>query len=178
MTVRISSGMRGVVTAIGSTCILAMLLGTLSITGAASARPASQPAGHSLCMAGETRIFSCPLGAKQVSVCGAGKQAVYRYGRPGKIELVSRSMTLAEQGYSGGGETQIQVTNNGYSYILFDRTVRTGFGPDGRHDPAFSSGLLVRRGGRILSSKRCGNDASIPSLARQFMPTGNEIVVH
>jgi hypothetical protein len=96
-----------------------------------------------LCAPDETPIFSCPLGAKRVSVCGSGKQAVYRYGAPGKVELTTHNLTLAKQGFSGGGETQIQVANGDYTYILFDKTVRTGFGDSGQNDPDSRSGLLV-----------------------------------
>lgn len=157
---------------------LTIPIGASLLTGNVSAQPARSLASGSLCMAGETPIFSCPLGIKQAAVCGSGKQAIYRYGRPGKIEMASRSMMLAKQGFSGGGETQIQVTNKDYMYVLFDKTTRTGFGADSHNDPESRSGLLVRRGGRTLLSKECSDDTPIPSRAANFMPADGKVVAH
>ncbi|WP_082795005.1 hypothetical protein [Sphingomonas sanguinis] len=150
------------------------------VRGNPAAASSSRPvAGGGLCQAGETKIFACPIGGKLVAVCGVGKQAVYRYGRPGRIEMTARAMTLAQRAYSGGGETQIQVANKDYRYILFDKTVRTGFGADGRNMPDMRSGLIVQRGGRTLSNRECDDDAPIStSKAVQFMPSGGRVVAH
>ncbi|MES3153769.1 hypothetical protein [Sphingomonas faeni] len=128
-------------------------------------------AGDTLCEAGETPLFSCEIGAKRVSVCGSGSGAVYRYGSPGKVELTSRSLTFANRGYSGGWESQITAKNGDYTYTVYDSTVRTAFG-DGGNDPAFSSGLVVSRGERTISSKMCKAESSIDAAAEQSLPAG------
>lgn len=131
-------------------------------------------AGDTLCEAGETPFFSCEIGAKRVSVCGGRTGTVYRYGTPGKVELSSRSLTFANRGYSGGGESQITAKNDDYTYTVYDSTVRTSFG-DGGNAPQFSSGLVVARSGRVVSSKMCKDESSVKADAEQALPAGNFI---
>ena len=148
---------------------------TTDATVANAAVPSTRPvsaAGDKLCEAGETPFFSCEIGAKRVSVCSGGSGAVYRYGTPGKVELTSRSLTFANQGYSGGGESQLTATNDDYTYTVYDRTVRTSFG-EGGNDPEFSSGLIVARGGRVISSKMCKGESSVDADAERALPAGS-----
>ncbi len=150
-------------------------------TSAAVATPAAHPmqatpaagkvAGDTLCEAGEKPFFSCAVGTKRVSVCGGGSGAVYRYGTPGKVELTSRNLTFASRGYSGGGESQITARNGAYTYRVYDSTVRTAFGDDGNH-PEFSSGLVVTREERLISSRACTTDSSINGDAGDAIPAG------
>lgn len=133
---------------------------------------ASKLADDTLCEAGETPFFFCDLGAKRVSVCGGGSGAVYRYGTPGKVELTSRNLTFANRGYSGGGESQITAKNGEYTYTVYDSTVRTRFGDSG-NDPELSSGLVVSRGKRPISSKVCKGKSSITGDAAHVIPAGN-----
>lgn len=135
-------------------------------------------ASTSLCTPGEAVLFSCPIGNKLVSVCGQSPgRSIYRFGRPGRIELQATNLRRASTGFSGGGEGQIYFERKSYRYILFDKTVRTGFGPDGRHDPQFSSGLLVMRSGRLVSSGSCGGSGeAIGSAAvADYMPEGDYV---
>ena len=102
-------------------------------------------------------------------------RAEYRFGRPGQIKLQGRDLHIGEQNYSGGGEDQIYCQSNGYRYIVYDRTLRTGFGADGRNDPQSSSGLVVQKGGRTVSSTRCGGEGDQPVKTREgerFVPRG------
>jgi hypothetical protein len=121
------------------------------------------PGGATLCTAAERPVFSCPIGAKTVSICAARRGAAvlaYRFGRPGRVELAQRGgLSLAERGYSGGGETQLSFARNGYRYVVYDRTVRTGLAADGRNEPAFDQGLVVVRGGRVVSHRRCSAES-------------------
>lgn len=150
--------------------------------GAVAGNVAEQPIGptavasafsrNTLCEAGETRLFSCEIGTKRVSVCGGGSGAVYRYGTPGKVELTSSDLTFARRGYSGGGEAQLTARNDDYTYTLFDSTIRTSFGADG-NDPEFSSGLVIARGGRVISSKMCAGEAMVAADAERILPAGD-----
>jgi hypothetical protein len=72
----------------GLTRSLATLAFALAVSGAARAdAKASEPRG--LCTADEAVVFSCNLkkGTKTVSLCAAGKNLAYRFGKAGKIEL-------------------------------------------------------------------------------------------
>jgi hypothetical protein len=139
---------------------------------AARATPPVPATGDTLCEASETPFFSCEIGTRRVSVCGDGSGAVYRYGRPDTVELSSRRLTFANQGYSGGGESQITARNDDYTYTVYDRTVRTSFGEDG-NAPEFSSGLVVARGERVISSKTCKGESSVSAAAERALPAGS-----
>lgn len=138
------------------------------------ALPAADPAAFvddTLCEAGETSFFSCEIGSKHVSVCGRGSRAIYRYGRRDRVELTSRDLTFARRGYSGGGELQLTAGNGAYTYTVFECTIRTAFG-DGGNDPAFSSGLVIARGPRVISSSMCEGEASVHADAELALPAG------
>lgn len=138
----------------------------------------AQPPSRTLCAVNEKPLFSCPIGGNLVSVCAAGGKATYRFGRPGRIELTSGSLTQASRGYSGGGETQISAANAGFVYTVFDRTTRTAFRTDGRHDAAFTNGLLVRRGGRTILSRKCGGEPVLASRDTEQIVPGGTFVEH
>ena len=152
--------------------VIASLLRTIP-AGPALASP---PPATSLCVGGEKALFSCPIRGKVVSVCGISNgKSVYRFGRPGRIELQSHDLHKAEQGASGGGEDQINFTANGYRYIVYAQTVRTGFGSDGHNDPDFISGLVVQKDGRKVMAAVCGGGGgqTIDWTADHFMPRGD-----
>ncbi len=137
--------------------------------GSASAAPGS---AATLCRPSEVVLFACGVGAKRVSVCGQGQgTAVYRFGRPGRVELQVRDLYFAERAFSGGGETQVYADTPTHRYIVYDRVVRTSF-DDGRHDPQAESGLVVQRGTRTLSSRRCASPATFDERTRTMVPAG------
>jgi hypothetical protein len=72
--------------------------------------------------------------------------------------------------YSGGGALQIRFSNGGFDYAVYSRTVRTGF--NGRNNPRFSAGVLVRRGGRLLSNRSCTTAVGGDAQPEDFMPEG------
>ncbi len=127
----------------------------------------------SMCAAGQTPLFTCAVGHKIVSICGVGGRATYYYGVPGKVEMSSQALSFAERAYSGGGETQISFRNGAYSYVVYDKTVRTSFSSDAHNDPDFSSGLVVEKGGKVLSAKTCASDATISAEAGKVIPAGS-----
>ena len=101
-------------------------------------------------------------------------KAIYRFGRPGHVELQSRDLHIAEQDYSGGGEDQVWFQANGYRYIVYSRTVRTNFGPSGQHDPQTTSGLVVQKDGHAVLSAKCGGEGDQPIVAKTYgvVPAG------
>lgn len=157
------------------------------------------PPGHpSLCRTGEKFLFACDLGRSKVAVCGgtspSGRDyAQYRFGRPGRLELVhpagleegAGSMTWAFTGYSGGGESQIRFVNEGVEYVVYSSVTRAGFDEENFSAHDFRGGLLVRRGNRTLSKMSCqasadaqpdinnGADAQVDlMMTKRFMPEG------
>ena len=146
-----------------------------------TAAPPAYDAPGSLCAQSEVVIFSCGVGRKIISVCGdrrGGPHAQYRFGAPGDIELAfpgpgQSGLTYAREMYSGGGALQIRFSTSGYDYVVYSRTVRTGFGRSGRNYPRFSDGVMVRRGGRLISNRACTTEIRADAQAEEFMPEGS-----
>ena len=111
------------------------------------------------CASDEQELFSCAAGTKRIAVCGVTnaqgqKTAQYRFGGSGKPEIVLDGGRFASVAYSGGGEAQIEFTNGGVRYIVYSRTVRTGFDEEG-NKPEFTDGVLVVRGGDVIAERNC-----------------------
>lgn len=140
---------------------------------AGGARPPA-PAAQTLCKPKEVPLFTCTISGKVASVCAAPRSATYRFGRPGRVELEVAGGRRAQRGYSGGGETQVTFDRAGWRYVVYDRTVRTGFGSDGRHDPEMTSGVLVLKDGKIIADRRCtgGGDDAIDAAGGAVLPEG------
>ena len=165
-----------------STASLVLALGSSSAHShrVVQSDPLSDFAAGSLCQASEVVLASCRGHGKIASICSANiGSATYRFGHPGRIELQSTGLHSAQRMYSGGGETQISFGRQGYEYVIFDSTIRTGFDLDGHNNPAFSSGMIVQHYGKTIKAMHCeGNAAAIRSndLSR-YMPEG-EFVEH
>ena len=145
----------------------AVLLGVITISQAMAAA-----SDLSLCKAGETPLFSCPIGHKFVSVCSDGAKATYYFGNYDHIELSSQALSIADHTFSGGGETQISFSHGDYGYIVYDKTTRTSFSAGGQNDPDFTSGLVVQKSGKTVSTRQCSLDATISSNAHHFIQPG------
>ncbi|MGI4800368.1 MAG: hypothetical protein ACRYG8_41320, partial [Janthinobacterium lividum] len=91
---------------------------------------------------------------------------------PGKVELSSQTLSIADHMFSGGGETQISVKNGAYSYIIYDKTTRTSFSENGHNDSDFISGLVVQKNGKTISTKECGSEATISADASHVIQPG------
>jgi hypothetical protein len=156
---------------------------SLTLAGLLGCLPAMAfAAGKSLCNANETAVFQCRMKDKLVSRCasrdfsGSNGTLQYRFGLPDKVELNYPQTPQPAQGhfhfsrtaYSGGGATHIRFTNLDYEYILFERTIRTGFG-SGPNNPEFSAGVITRHSGET-STRKCSDDASINAEALEAIP--------
>lgn len=118
-----------------------------------------------MCNAQETAIFNCELQKSIASFCEAKDAGVlsYRNGVANKINLeISDSdarrgkvFYFSNTPYAGGGEAHIRFWRAGYTYYLYDKTIKTNDGP------IFSAGIVVYKGERKVSNLVCGNDASI-----------------
>ena len=105
-------------------------------------RPTSSPAPST---ARSSRSAACLLAKRNTALAGRDTSSC----KVATCTSVSRAIRAAVK-------DQIYFQSNGYRYIVYDRTLRRGFGADGHNDPQSSSGLVVQKGGRIVSSTRCG----------------------
>ena len=134
---------------------------------AETARPAGQKVA---CASAEEELFSCTAGAKRIAVCGVTnaqgqKTAQYRFGDADAAEIVLDGGRFASVPYSGGGEAQIEFANGGVRYIVYSRTVRTGFDDEG-NKPEFTDGVLVVRDGKPIAERNCtANVESVDVMA-------------
>lgn len=159
---------------------LAALAAPLLIApGGGAAVAQARPARGSLCAADEVVIYQCGIGRQLVAVCGSRTptpHAQYRFGTPGHVALAfpgpgqSGGLSYAREMYSGGGALQIRFSNGGYDYAVYSRTVRTGF--NGRNNPQFSDGVMVKRGGRLISNRACTTEVGGDGQAEDYMPEG------
>jgi len=152
-----------------------------ALLSAVAARPGGAPAqpspARSLCRAPEAVLSTCDIGTKTVSICGQEQGgAVYRFGRPGRVELEATDLHLAYKSWSGGGETQVYADTSTHRYIVYNQIVRTGFDDEGHHDPKETSGLVVQSGGRTVSSRECAAlPATFERLTETLVPAGDYV---
>jgi len=134
----------------------------------------------SLCDKNEIEVFNCKLKNKTLSLCGASNlkqvnEFKYRFGTSKKLELIYPNAQTRGQFwssstmYSGGGESRVHFKNGAIDYILFENTIRTGFG-DGPNNPEFNAGIVTKENGKITSIRHCSNDAQILQSSLKHMP--------
>ena len=106
----------------------------------------------------ERTVFTCATGDRTAVVAQRGATLAYRSLRRGKLELEITGGRYAQEGFSGGGELQAIFRSGPWSYVVYERTVRTSF--TGANDPDFDAGVAVLRGGRVISRRRCDEGSS------------------
>ena len=136
----------------------------------ASSSGAAQPAKEAgLCSPTEEEIFVCKTAKALAYVCASKpfKPDVsvmqYRFGSPGKIQLqypaspalAAGHFRMSSTAYSGGGEGHLAFSNDGYDYILYDRTTAGDWDKQGHRAHTFATGILVRKGKAIVSNIAC-----------------------
>lgn len=130
--------------------VAGLWVGLLIGAGASAAEPATH------CLAGETVVFQCAPGRKLLSVCAVPGQpgASYRYGAPGKPELVlpepatpaatttsANTLTLA-----GGGGAFLRFRRADFTYTVYTAIGR-GWGE--------KAGVVVAKSGARVAALRC-----------------------
>jgi len=124
-----------------------------------------------LCTSNETAVFNCELKKSVSSLCQSTENGIltYRNGLDGKINFQISGNNegkkdvfyFSNRPYAGGGEAHIRFSRLGYTYYLYDKTVKTDDGP------TFSAGIAVYKGEKKISNSACNNNASIRSSAYQ-----------
>jgi len=145
---------------------------------------AAPPGEKFLCTKDEKVVFGCNLDKKVLSLCASNSSSSslpafqYRFGMPGRLELqfpnvpspAKNRFWFSSTMFSGGGSAHVRFVNADYEYVLFDSTVRTGFGNDGRNDTKSDAGIVIFHQGKTVSVRHCTNDASIHAVAYEQMP--------
>lgn len=117
-----------------------------------------------MCGAAEKVIFNCELQKATASLCESFDSVLsYRNGTSSKMILeVSDSGSLREKvfyfsntPYAGGGESHVRFSRGGYTYYMYDKTVKTDDGP------VSSAGVVVYQNDKKMGNLICNNDASI-----------------
>ncbi|MBB3694913.1 hypothetical protein [Sphingomonas sp. BK580] len=103
-------------------------------------------------------VFACRMGDRTAAVVRIGSNLIYRSVRRGRVELEVPHGRYAQEGFSGGGELQAAFRNGPWTYVVYERTVRTSF--HGTNDPSFEAGVDVLRGGRVVARQRCTDGSS------------------
>jgi hypothetical protein len=143
------------------------LPGFRASAAAVGAAKSSQAEG--LCRVGEQALFACATAKGLAYLCAARStpnQSLvfqYRFGNLGNINLRYPASLLPPAGlfhfsttmYGGGGEAHLTFDNAGYKYILFDRMVARDPDSEGHRAHNVSTGILVKKGNRILSNLAC-----------------------
>lgn len=124
-----------------------------------------------MCTEKETVIFNCELEKTISSLCQSTESGAltYRNGNDGRIGFqISDGKRIKKDvfyfsniPYAGGGEAHIRFSRLGYTYYLYDKTIRSDEGP------TFSAGIVVYRGEKKISNISCNNNASIRERAYQ-----------
>ena len=116
--------------------------------------------------------FRCRIGGDLISVRRSGPDLSYQVSAHGRVKFHITRGYLARTGYSGGGELQAVFQNGAWTYLVYERTIRTGFG--GHNAPSFTAGVDVLRNGTTVSRRSCREARTqFSSAAITNMPEGN-----
>lgn len=108
-------------------------------------------ASHAL--ASDQIAFRCRIGDDMISVRRSGPDLSYQVVAHDHVKLHVTRGYLARTGYSGGGELQAVFQNGAWTYVVYERAIRTGFG--GHNAPSFTAGVDVLRNGATVSRRSC-----------------------
>jgi hypothetical protein len=101
-----------------------------------------------------TKVFTCAIGKKTVSVTSAGGRLIYHFGTANKDELsivgipTSGNVFQMTQRFAGM-EYQLRFRNGEFNYIVYSSE------GNGRVGATATSGLVIMRGTKTISDRSC-----------------------
>lgn len=110
-------------------------------------------------------VFACGFGARQVEVVRDGARLTYRFGRPGRPELVlggdaaSGTVFYHRTLYARGEDQTLRFVNGSHSYVVYNAWAAPNHDGEGAVD---RSGLLVLRNGRPVRRMACRSGGDLP----------------
>lgn len=110
-------------------------------------------------------VFACSFGSRQVEVVREGARLTYRFGRPGRPELVlagdaaSGNLFYHRTLYARGEDQTLRFTSGAHSYVIFNAWAAPNLYGEGARD---YSGLLVLRGDRVIRRMNCREGGDFP----------------
>jgi hypothetical protein len=121
------------------------------------------------CKAAETVVFSCSTGSRILSICASSNLSKnagylqYRYGPPGKPELVFPEMLRHPAGlftpgtlmFSGGGGAYLKFSKPPFAYTVF-----SAIGNWGARGKATVQGVAVQKDGAEFANIPCKTDGN------------------
>jgi hypothetical protein len=120
-----------------------------------------------LCRAGETVLFACPSGEKQIAVCAAPAEGSpfgvlrYRFGSSSHTELEFPIRPKPAREYASGNSlgdggrgtlVYLRLNNGDTSYAVYAEAVSPTYQ---RTDASDRSGVVVERHGKLLATFKC-----------------------
>jgi hypothetical protein len=107
-----------------------------------------------------TKVFTCAIGKKTVSVTSADGRLIYHYGTANKDEMsivgirTSGNIFQMKQRFAGM-EYQLRFRNGEFNYIVYSNE------GNGRVGAAATSGLVIMRGAKRMSDRSCSQFAEL-----------------
>jgi hypothetical protein len=129
------------------------------------------PVEGTLCHAGETVMFACPSGQKQIAVCAAATGGSpfgalhYRFGSSSNTELEFPARPMPPREYAGGNSlgdggrgtlVYLRLNNGDTSYTVYAEAVNPTYQGT---DASERSGVIVERHGKVLATRKCDAQA-------------------
>lgn len=129
------------------------------------------PVEGTLCHAGETVLFACPSGQKQVAVCAAPAEGSpygvlrYRFGSSSHTELEFPIGPKPARKYASGNNlgdggrgtlVYLRLNDGDTSYTVYAESINPTYQ---RTDASERSGVVVERHGKLLATRKCDAEA-------------------
>lgn len=131
-----------------------------------------------LCRADERALFSCRAEGKVIALCAStdvsheSGYVQFRFGTPQDLQVEFPSarvppvgnFTVSSTAHAGGGEARVRFRNDGVTYYIYERTIRST--PSRISEGDFEAGIAIDFGARGVAWTQCSPD-SVAGLARE-----------
>jgi hypothetical protein len=115
----------------------------------------AETAPESQCTGSEVKIFFCPIGDKNLSVCQLGDPEI-------TIDSVAKP---SSRPYPGGGETRLRFSRGAYDYLVYDLIRYSGVADEetGMREMEDRAGVHVLKDDKRIATLSCTGGGDIDS---------------